>query len=71
MKIGQRGQVTIPKELREKFGLLPNMEEEFVADEEGIKIQKSRVRKSNVMDVFGILKRPGKTDKYMEEIRGR
>jgi AbrB family looped-hinge helix DNA binding protein len=71
MKIGERGQVTIPKELRERFGLLPNMEVEFVADEGGIRIQKSRPRKSAVMDVFGILKKPGKTDAYMEEIRGR
>jgi len=26
MKIGERGQVTIPKTLREKYGLLPNIE---------------------------------------------
>ena len=60
MKIGERGQVTIPKELRERFGLLPNMEVEFVADEKGIRIQKRRQRKSSVMDVFGILKDPAK-----------
>jgi AbrB family looped-hinge helix DNA binding protein len=71
MKIGERGQVTIPKELRERFGLLPNMEVEFVADEGGIRIQKRRARKSSVMDVFGILKKSAKTDTYMEEIRGR
>jgi len=27
MKIGERGQVTIPKMLKEKYGLLPNIDE--------------------------------------------
>lgn len=29
MKIGERGQVTIPKEIRERFGLGPGTEVEF------------------------------------------
>jgi AbrB family looped-hinge helix DNA binding protein len=29
MKIGERGQVTIPKEIRERFGLGPETEVEF------------------------------------------
>jgi AbrB family looped-hinge helix DNA binding protein len=29
MKIGERGQVTIPKDIREKFGLGPDTEVEF------------------------------------------
>jgi AbrB family looped-hinge helix DNA binding protein len=29
MKVGERGQVTIPKELRERFGLGPDTEVEF------------------------------------------
>ena len=29
MKVGERGQVTIPKEIREKFGLGPDAEVEF------------------------------------------
>ncbi|MGH9356324.1 MAG: AbrB/MazE/SpoVT family DNA-binding domain-containing protein [Terriglobia bacterium] len=34
MKIGERGQVTIPKEIRERFGLKPETEVEFqVADD--------------------------------------
>ncbi len=31
MKITSKGQVTIPQALRERFGLLPNTEVEFVA----------------------------------------
>jgi AbrB family looped-hinge helix DNA binding protein len=29
MKMGERGQVTVPKEIRERFGLRPAMEVEF------------------------------------------
>jgi bifunctional DNA-binding transcriptional regulator/antitoxin component of YhaV-PrlF toxin-antitoxin module len=72
MKICERDQVAIPKELKERFGLLPNMQVEFVADDQGIRGQKSRPRKSNVMDVFGILKRPGKTNdtSYLDRVDG-
>jgi len=29
MKVGERGQVTIPKDIRERFGLAPDTEVEF------------------------------------------
>lgn len=32
MKITSKGQVTIPQEIREKYGLLPNTEVDFVAE---------------------------------------
>jgi AbrB family looped-hinge helix DNA binding protein len=35
MKITSKGQVTIPQALRERFGLLPNTEVEFVATANG------------------------------------
>jgi AbrB family looped-hinge helix DNA binding protein len=35
MKITSKGQVTIPQNLRERFGLLPNTEVEFVATTDG------------------------------------
>jgi AbrB family looped-hinge helix DNA binding protein len=35
MKITSKGQVTIPQSLRERFGLLPNTEVEFVATADG------------------------------------
>ena len=70
MRIGERGQVTIPKELRERYGLSPGMEVEFAPEESGIRIQKKTLT-SPVRQVYGILKRPAKTDEYMEAIRGR
>lgn len=71
MKIGERGQVTIPKELREKYGLSPNIEVEFVPDKGGIRIQKKTSQLSPVRQLYGFLRKGMKTDDYMEEIRGR
>jgi AbrB family looped-hinge helix DNA binding protein len=42
MKITTKGQVTIPQDVREEFGLLPNTEVEFVRDGRGgVRLQKS------------------------------
>lgn len=41
MKIGKRGQITIPKKLREEYGLQPGTEVELVELEDGIRIQES------------------------------
>ena len=71
MKIGERGQITIPKDLRERYGLLPDIEIEFIAEETGIRIQKKSLHTSPVREVYGILKKNRKTDEYIEEIRGR
>lgn len=40
MKITSKGQVTIPKELRDEFGLLPGTEVEFVRDAGEIRVRK-------------------------------
>ena len=41
MRITSKGQVTIPQEIREKFGLLPETEVEFVARKNAVQIVKS------------------------------
>ena len=38
MRITSKGQVTIPVEIRERFGLLPDTEVEFVVDDDGVRI---------------------------------
>ena len=43
MRIGERGQVTIPKTIREKYGFLPQIEVDFVQEKTGVLIQKKRV----------------------------
>ena len=71
MKIGERGQITIPKKIREKYGLTPNMEVSFVEEELGVLIRKKGSHTSPVRQVYGILKKNGSTDKFLEDIRGR
>jgi AbrB family looped-hinge helix DNA binding protein len=71
MKIGERGQVTIPKPLRDRYGLGPGMEVEFDPEESGIRIRKKTRHLSPVRQVYGILKSGAETDAYMEAIRGR
>lgn len=42
MRITSRGQITIPRAIRERTGLLPGTEVEFVVEEDGIRIVKAR-----------------------------
>ena len=44
MRITSRGQVTIPVEIRERLGLLPNREVEFEVDGSAVRIRKARGR---------------------------
>lgn len=46
MKITTKGQVTIPQEIRERFGLLPGTEVEFEAAGGEVRIRKARGRRS-------------------------
>jgi len=71
MKISERGQVTIPKALRERFGLHKDVEVELIPAKEGVLIQKRSRGVHPVDRVYGILNRPSETDHYIEEIRGR
>lgn len=41
MRITSKGQVTIPIELRERLGLLPEMEVEFELDGDALRIRKA------------------------------
>ena len=41
MRITSKGQVTIPMDIREKLGLLPNTEVEFTIDRDAVRITKA------------------------------
>lgn len=45
MKITSKGQVTIPLEMRERFGLQPQTEVEFAAGDSGLIIRPARTEK--------------------------
>ncbi len=75
MKITTKGQVTIPQEMREEFGLLPNTEVEFVRDGRGgVRLQKSP--KAGARGAALIAAMRGKwrsrltTDQVMRQTRG-
>ena len=47
MRITSKGQVTIPVEIREKAGLLPNTEVEFEFDGKTVRIVRAKARNKN------------------------
>ena len=71
MKLMERGQITIPKKFRDRYGLKPNTELDLVPVEQGLLIVKRSARKSTFEEVYGILNKKGNSDEYLEEIRGR
>jgi len=46
MKITQKGQVTIPQEMRERFGLVQHTEMEFANGENGVIIRSAQSEKA-------------------------
>ena len=72
MRISERGQITIPKHLRDRFGMHHNVEVEVTPTEQGLLIKKSTGGQHPVDRVAGLL--DGSyfdVDEYIEEIRGR
>ena len=72
MRVTEKGQNTIPISLRKRYGLQPNVEVEFVAEGDGIRIQKRGMGSANpVRALRGVLKKRLTVDQYIEDIRGR
>jgi AbrB family looped-hinge helix DNA binding protein len=76
MKIGERGQVTIPKEIRDQFGLNPETEIEFRVTNGAIVLKKA-AKKLNLAKwkgrCSGAAAKLGYSsgDQFIEDIRGR
>ena len=73
MKIGDRGQVTIPKELRDRYGLQPDTDVDFVDEGNCIRIVKRSEGAQRVAMIRGIvkLKHAAGVDEYIEDVRGK
>ena len=74
MRITSKGQVTIPQVFRERFGLLPHTEVEFVEEAGVVVIHKAeggnRQARAWVRDYRGSLKGGMTTDELMRLTRG-
>lgn len=71
MRISERGQITIPKALRDRLGMDDNAEVEITAVPGGLLIRKRATGQHPVDAGYGTLGHGGSTDDYLEDIRGR
>ena len=72
MRVTEKGQITIPIALRKRYGFQPNVEVEFVAEAESIRIKKRGTGARNPFrPLRGVVKKRLAVDPYIEEIRGR
>ena len=76
MRVGERGQVTIPKAIRERFGIGPEAEVEFRVVKDSIVLEK-KGRKLNLNKWKGRCRRSfaelgySSVDEFIEDVRGR
>jgi AbrB family looped-hinge helix DNA binding protein len=70
MRIGQRGRVTIPKAIRDRFGFEPGIEVEILAQDGVVQIAHSPgSRAARVREIFGSKRFPTTTDELMKLLR--
>lgn len=67
--VSEKGQVTIPKRLRERLGIRAGETLEF-EDDGGRLIATKASERDPVDEVYGILELDGGTDAWMNELRG-
>ena len=67
--VSEKGQVTIPKQLRDRLGIEPGAVLEF--DEEHGRLVARKLRRRDPVDrVYGVLDLGRSTDEILEELRG-
>lgn len=74
MRITSKGQVTIPQEIRERLGLLPETEVEFEVSGSAVKIRKARDSRARGQSVVARMRGRAtsgmSTDEIMKLTRG-
>jgi AbrB family looped-hinge helix DNA binding protein len=69
--ISSKGQITVPKAVRDKLGLRPGARVEFELTAEGALLRKGHRGGVRAVDrVLGILKREASTDSLLDDMRG-
>jgi antitoxin PrlF len=54
MRVSERGQITIPKEIREQFGFGPDTDVDIVVREGAVQIvHKPQIRAARIRDIYG------------------
>ena len=74
MRMGERGQVTVPKELRDKFGLKPHDEIAFLESGGELVMRKKRAPavELGIRRWIGRIGRmPESVDEFIDDLRGR
>jgi antitoxin PrlF len=68
--LSEKGQVTIPKPLRERLGLRPGQVLDF-HEEHGRSVGTKQTREDPIEKVYGVLKTGRTTDEVLRRLRGR
>lgn len=67
--VSEKGQVTIPKQLRERLGIEAGQELDF-SDDNGRLVARKVQDRDPVDAVYGIITVPGGSDALVDELRG-
>ncbi len=77
MRVTSKGQVTIPKAIRDEYGLLPGTEVEFIAENGQVRVRRLQGARTRGEEIVESLRRPGaggdiemSTDEIMRLTRG-
>lgn len=67
--VSEKGQITIPKRLRDRLGLVPGTVVDF-EEADGRLVGRKLVRADHLNDLVGVIELPGGVDAYLDETRG-
>ena len=68
MRLTSKGQVTIPRAIRERLGLLPHTEVEFEIDGDAVRVRKARQSRARGRRIVAHLRGRATTDLTTDEI---
>lgn len=71
VKVGERGQITIPKALRDRYGLKKGVEVEVAGDGSVLRVRRAADIREAVAALTGTVVLDVTVDEFIEETRGR
>ena len=69
-RVSEKGQVTIPKPIRERLGIRPGEVLESDEDAGGAVVARKAATRSAVDELYGVLRVAGGTDRLIDRLRG-